>query len=230
LNRKRKADWYVVAIHLFLFISIVAWTQTRSVNPVQVKKKTPAITFLNFSGKSAAMKLSPSQVPSPPPALTRSDRINAIALARKAGNVQSKSLAAEPRPKIILTASASISGPNYFEFHFGHLYSIHYTHPGEEIRPNHVATLSPDPDSHFVCVFTVIPGKTYLADFHVSNHSGPWTVLGAEINSDNGHLLVAFRADSPLRAIILRHPYNNTSSYGTLYGPGFFKVELTQID
>jgi hypothetical protein len=123
LKRSKKTDGYIVAIHLLLFVSLVAWTQTRSVTPVQVKKKTPAITFLRFSGTSPATKLSRSQMPSPPPALTRSERANVIALARKTGNIQAKTLSAEPRPTIVLTPGAPVSGQNRFEVYLGCLFS-----------------------------------------------------------------------------------------------------------
>lgn len=218
----------IVATHLLLFVSVFAWTQTRSITPVQLKKKTPAVTFLRFSGTSEATKLSRSRMPSPPPALTRSERISAIALARKTGNIQTKSLADEPRPTIVLTPGAPVSGQNKFEVYLGCLYSI-----GPVGGPLLCATLSSEAESCFYFKLNVVPGKTYLADFKVSWETQPWIISGdgieAEIASENGHLLVGFRAEHEHQGIMLRQP-NNASGISALYGPAFFRLELTKID
>jgi hypothetical protein len=228
LRRSKKADGYIAAIHLVLFVSIVAWTQTKSVTPVQVKKKTPAITFLRFSGTNTMTKLSRSQMPSPPPTLTRSERVNVIALARKTGNIQAKSLSAEPRPTIVLTPGAPVSGPNSFEIYLGCLFAT--TEPGTG-RSTQCATLSGESDSLFHFRLAVVPGKTYLADFFVS--PGPWMISGggaeAEIDSDSYHLFVGFRAEHQTHLITLRRPNNNRGVLATL-GPAFFRLELTRID
>ena len=220
----------IVATHLLLFVSVFAWTQTRSITPVQPKKKTPAITFLRFSGTSEATKLSRSRMPSPPPALTRSERISAIALARKTGNIQARSLDAEPRAHVVLTPAAPVSGPNHFDLNLGYLYFN--TNPTTGALSSQHATLIYDDFSYFSFELAVIPGKTYLADFHVSAEPGYWIIssgrVEARINSENQHLLVAFRAENQSQTIVLRKP--NMMLIEPPTGPSFFRLELTQID
>ncbi len=195
---------------------------------MKVKKKTPAITFIGLSGNNTAMKHPLSGGPSSPPALARSERINVIALARKSGNVQARSLGNEPRPNIVLTPSAPVSGQNSFEIYLGCLFGR--TEPGTG-RNTQCATLSGESDSLFHFRLAVVPGKTYLADFFVS--PGPWLISGggaeAEIDSDSWHLFVGFRAEHQTHLITLRRPNNNRGVLATV-GPAFFRLELTQID
>jgi hypothetical protein len=51
----------------------------------------------------------------------------------------------------------------------------------------------------------------------------------AEIDSDSWHLFVGFRAEHRSHSITLRRP-NNYNGVFALFGPAFFRLELTQID
>jgi hypothetical protein len=52
VNKHKKVDSPIEAIHLLLFLAVVAWTQTRSVNPLKVERRAPGVVFLDLSGKS----------------------------------------------------------------------------------------------------------------------------------------------------------------------------------
>jgi hypothetical protein len=176
------------------------------------------------------LKQPPSGGPSHPPALTRSERISTIALARKSGNIQTQSLGDAPRPTVVLTPSAPVSGENRFEVYLGCLSATTDSATGR-ITP--CATISGESESCFFFRLSVTPGKTYLADFLVSADPGPWSVSGggtqAEINSADQHLLVGLRAVGQRVSLTLRKP-NNANGVLATFGPAFFKLELTQID
>lgn len=223
MNKKRKMNYRAVMIPLLLFVSVVAWTQTKSLKPVKAKKNTPEVYYFKASGTRSAMKQTASGGPSIPPALTRSDRINIIAMARKAGNIQAKSLTSEPRTSIVLAPDDPVSGLNYFNLINGKLES---GVNGNDVRT--WATITNDRSSYFFFRFKVIPGKTYLADFKVDSHvaSPRWSISGtgieAEIDQNGYHMFVAFTTDSDVQLLQLRL---TNQTYGT-----FYKCELTRID
>jgi hypothetical protein len=223
MNRRRKINGWTAVIPLLLFISVVAWTQTKQIKPVQVKRNNPGVYYFKVTGKKPAMKEPASGGPSVPPALIRSERISVIALARKAGNIQAKSLTNEPRASIVLAPDDPVSGLNYFNLINGKLES---GIGGNVVRT--WATITNDRSSYFFFRFNVIPGKTYLADFKVESYvaSPRWSISGtgidAEIEQNGYHMFVAFTTDSDVQLLQLRL-INQT--FGT-----FYRCELTRID
>lgn len=224
MNRRTKMNCWIVMIYLLLFVSVVAWTQTKPIKPMQVKRKTPEVYHFKVSKTKSGLEQPAPGKPSIPPALTRSERINVIALARKAGNIQTRSLENEPRTSIVLTPDDPVSGLNYFNLINGKLESG--ISLSNDVRT--WATITNNRDSYFFFRFQVIPGKTYLADFKVESYvaSPRWRISGtgieAEIDQNGYHMFVAFTTDSDEQWIRLHLTHQ---TFGT-----FHRCELTQIN
>jgi len=199
--------------------SVLNYTPSPGVPKVMISKSSKPIP-LQLKGPDW------SQAIAPPAPLTQVQRAAIIKDVRRVAGI-SGNLPPNPPAKVILTADAPLSGPNWVTLVEG------YNYPGgggyEAITAKHATIHGSNANSTIVFHFgQLTPGKTYMLDITVGtsyNHHPEWDLYGevqGRVFPQSGHILAGFIAYGTVGEIGL-------SKYSSVYGY-FFRCELTPMN